>query len=282
MLSLHTRATALLLAATGLLAACSSAPNGPVEETGALTAGDRTLATGELMDSFPVTLKEGQWVRIELHSTDFDPYLILRMPGSTASENNDAVEYDSENSQILFQAMQAGQYEIAVTTYKPNESGAYTLHYEVSDSELQAVRNPQFDVMGRTEKTGMLEQGDLTLNSGELIDAYPVHLTAGQQIRIRLHSDSFDPYLMLKTTGGEPVENDDATEGDTENSEIVYRAETDGQFAIIVTTYSSGESGAYSLTIEPIDGTLPAPGGKPADPGPDAEADSSEPTGVKI
>ncbi len=276
MLSTNSRALALILTTGSLLTACSSTPKGPVDETGALAAGDRTLATGELMDSFPVSLKAGQWIRVELHSTDFDPYLILRMPGSTASENDDAVEYDTENSQILFQATQAGQYEIAVTTYKPNENGAYTLRYEVSDAELQAVRNPSYDVTARTEKTGTLESGDRTLNSGELIDAYPVHLTAGQEIRIRLHSEAFDPYLILRMTGGEPVENDDATEGDTQNSEIVFRAETEGQYAILVTTYTSGESGAYTLTIEPVTGGAAAPGPKPAAQAPPDSGAASE------
>lgn len=253
-----------LLAATGLLAGCSSTPSGPVEETGALATGDRTLATGELMDSYPVSLKEGQWIRVELHSGTFDPYLILRLPGGTASENDDAVEYDDRNSQVLFQATQAGQYEIAVTTYKSGESGGYTLRYEVSDTELTPVRNPDFDVAGRVEKTGTLEEGDRTLQAGELMDAYPVHLAAGQGVRIRLHSAAFDPYLMFKKPGGDVEENDDATEGDSENAEIVFRADAEGDYAIIVTSFRSGESGAYTLTIEPASGGAAAPGGKPA------------------
>ncbi len=281
MLSRHTRALALLLASGSLLSACTSTPKGPVDETGALATGDKTLSTGELMDAFPVSVKAGQWIRVELHSTAFDPYLILRMPGGTASENDDAVEFDSENSQILFHVTQAGQYEIGVTTYKPGQDGAYTLRYEVSDTELQPARNPKFNMTGRFERSGTLEHGDRTLRTGEIMDAYPLYLTAGQQIRIRLHSDSFDPYLILKKPEGEgdPEENDDATQGDTHNSEIIFRAEHDGQYPILVTTYSSGESGAYTLTVDPVSGAAAAPGGKPADPrAPSASsgADSSD------
>lgn len=273
MLSSNARALALLLATGGLLSACTTTPNGPVKETGTLAAGDRTLASGELMDSYSVRIKAGQWIRVELHSTDFDPYLILRMPGGTASQNDDAVEYDEENSQILFHATQAGQYEIAVTTYKPNEDGAYALTYEVSDAELLAVRNPRFEVTARTEKTGTLASGDRALTTGELMDAYPVHLRAGQEIRIHLHSDSFDPYLVLKKPEGEPEQNDDATQGDLHNSEIIFRAEEEGQYAILVTTYDSGEAGAYTLTYEPVSGGA-ASGGNPGAPRTPAVADS--------
>lgn len=255
---LSSRALAIL-ATAGLLAGCATTPSGPVEETGALAAGDKTLATGELMDSYPVSLKEGQWIRIGLHSTDFDPYLILRMPSGTASENDDAVEYDAENSQILFQVTQAGQYEIAVTTYKSGENGAYTLQYEVSDTELPVVRNPDFEVAGRVEKTGALEDGDRTLQAGELMDAYPVHLTAGQEVRIHLHSTAFDPYIMFKKPDGDVEQNDDATEGDSENAELVFRADAEGDYAVIVTSFTSGESGAYTLTIEPTAGGAATP-----------------------
>lgn len=265
------RLSPLALAATvGLLAGCSSTPAGPVEETGALITGDRTLATGELMDSHSVRLKKDQWIRVELHSATFDPYLILRLPGGTASENDDAVEYDDQNSQIVFQATQDGQYEIAVTTYKSGESGGYTLRYEVSDTELTPARNPEFAVAGRVEKAGTLEDGDRTLQAGELMDAYPVHLTAGQEVRIRLNSAAFDPYLMFKKPDGEVEENDDAAEGDSENAEVVFRADAEGDYAVIVTSFTTGETGAYTLTIEPTSGAArggtPAPGPVLADP----------------
>ena len=275
------RALARLLACCGLLSACASGPTGPVDETGTLATGDRTLATGEYVDSFPVRVKAGDWVRVELHSTDFDPYAILKPPTGAASENDDAVEGDTQNAQIIFHVEQAGQYEVLVTSREPGEDGAYTLRYEVSASELQPVLDPEQSATGPVEKAGTLETGDRTLTSGEFTDPYPVRLRAGQQLHIRLHSNAFDPYLILKPPSGASTENDDAATGDTDNAEIVFTADQGGQYAIIVTTYEPGESGAYTLTYE-ISGAgtaadKPSTGRAPVQSAPDSEA-----AGVKI
>ena len=131
--------SALLLAASGLAAGCTSAPAGPVTEAGDLASGDRTLVSGEFLDSFPVRLAEGQWLRVDLRSSAFDPYLILKPPTGSASENDDAVPGDREHAQVIFRATEAGQVEIIATSYEPGESGAYTLVYEVTDTQPQAV-----------------------------------------------------------------------------------------------------------------------------------------------
>lgn len=266
---LHTpHALALLLASGGLVAstglsACSSGPAGPVTEAGTLATGDATLASGEFADSFPVSLSQDQWVRIELTSTDFDPYLSVRPPSGTQSENDDAVEGDTEHSQIILKASQAGQYEILVTSRTTGESGAYALAYEVFDAEPQAILDPRQSLPGVQRKEGALATGDRTLRSGELVDPYPVRLRAGQTLTVRLHSSAFDPYLILKPPAGETVENDDAAPNDTENSEITFTADQEGQYAVMVTTYESGESGAYALTYEVTDGAGGAPKAEP-------------------
>ncbi|HEX8299177.1 MAG TPA: hypothetical protein VF594_08465 [Rubricoccaceae bacterium] len=133
------RALSLVLTAAGLVAGCSSGPSGPVTETGDLATGDRTLVSGELADSYSVRIKEGQWIRVDLNSTAFDPYIILRPPTGAASENDDAVPGDRQHAQVIFRATEAGQVEIIATSFEPGESGAYTLTYEVSDTQPQSV-----------------------------------------------------------------------------------------------------------------------------------------------
>lgn len=128
----------LALAAAGLVAGCNTAPSGPVTETGDLATGDRTLTNGELIDSYTFQMREGQWVRVDLRSTAFDPYLILRTPGGQSSDNDDA-NGDQHHSQIVYRATESGQFEIGATSYASGESGAYTLVYEVSDTQPQGV-----------------------------------------------------------------------------------------------------------------------------------------------
>ena len=133
------RAFCLAFVAGGLVAGCQSTPSGPVTETGDLATGDRTLVSGELADSYSVRVREGQWIRVDLNSTVFDPYLILRPPTGAASENDDAVPGDRHHAQIVFRATEAGQIEIVATSYEAGESGAYTLVYEVTDTQPEGV-----------------------------------------------------------------------------------------------------------------------------------------------
>ncbi len=283
----------LALTAAGLVAGCSSGPSGPKTEAGTLATGDATLVSGEFADSFPVSLGQDEWVRVQLHATDFDPYVQVRPPSGTTSENDDAVEGDTQNAQIILKASQAGQYQVVVTSRVPGESGAYTLTYEVFDAEPQPVLDPQQSLAGRQAKQGTLATGDRTLRTGELFDPYPVRLRAGQRLTVRLRSTAFDPYLILKPTAGATTENDDAAPNDTQNSLIDFTAEQDGQFAIMVTTYASGESGAYTLTYEITDGSGAAPGAKPgagaapeaapgSAPGSAPAAEGSESTAISI
>ena len=131
--------TALPVLALLALGACDTAPKGPVTETGDLATGDLTLTGGELQDSYSVRAKAGQWIKVDLTSVDFDPYLILRTPGGQQSENDDATEGDTHRSQVIYQVAESGQFSIIATTYESGEKGAYTLVYEVTDTEPPAA-----------------------------------------------------------------------------------------------------------------------------------------------
>lgn len=128
--------TLLLLAGALTLAACSSTPDGPVTEDGRLENGDATLTSGEFQDTHSVQLNEGQWLRVTLRSTDFDPYLIVRFPNRQQSDRDDSTPGDTTSVSMALRAEESGTYEILVTTYRPGATGAYTLTYEVSDTEL--------------------------------------------------------------------------------------------------------------------------------------------------
>ncbi len=132
------RSLALVLAASGLFAACNSAPAGPVTETGTLATGDLTLTGGEFQDGYTVRAKSGQWIKVDLRSTAFDPYIILRTPSNQQSENDDHGG-DRNHSQVVYQVAEDGQFQIIATSFATGETGAYTLVYEVTDAEPAAT-----------------------------------------------------------------------------------------------------------------------------------------------
>lgn len=95
-------------------------------ERGELAAGDRQLRSGEYADSFSMQFTPGTPVSIRVESRAFDTYLIVRSP-SGRQQDNDDLQPGNLNSGIDIPAAEAGTYDVTVTSYRPGETGAYTL-----------------------------------------------------------------------------------------------------------------------------------------------------------
>jgi Bacterial SH3 domain/Bacterial pre-peptidase C-terminal domain len=113
----------------------------------------------------------------------------------------------------------------------------------------ETKQNVQSDVI-------LQEQGALTRNSpvlqsdGSYYQLYSFQGTARQTVQIRLESQDFDSYLVLLDENGQPLaENDDMAEG-LSNSQISFVLPYTGRYQVIVNSYSPGEQGAYTLTIQ--------------------------------
>jgi len=127
--------SAFVLAFALTLAACQpAAPEGPVTEAGDLDLGDLTLQSGEYYDTYTVSMKADQWLSVNIQSTDFDPYLIVRTPSGEQSDLDDSEESNTTSVESVIRAQEAGSWEIVVTSYETGESGAYQVTYEVSDA----------------------------------------------------------------------------------------------------------------------------------------------------
>jgi hypothetical protein len=100
--------------------------------SGSLDAGDETLDSGEYVDNFRFTGRRGQRVAVELTSSAFDAYTILRTPSGDQQENDDARDggHDSRLDTVL---AEDGEYEVMVTSYAPGETGSY--RFSVSPSQ---------------------------------------------------------------------------------------------------------------------------------------------------
>jgi hypothetical protein len=118
----------------------SGAAAGPI--TGQLERSDRTLSSGEYVDMHPMTFTAGQPVSIRLESTEFDTYLIVRSP-SGRQDDNDDVRPGILNSGIDIPAAEAGEYQIGVTSYRPGETGRYTLTVAPGAGAMPGTTIPQ-------------------------------------------------------------------------------------------------------------------------------------------
>jgi hypothetical protein len=96
--------------------------------------------------------------------------------------------------------------------------------------------------------TGQLMAGDQTLPTGEYCDTYAIDVTPGQVLHIRVSSPDFDTFLIYKEPNGQQQENDDL--GDNLDSGLDVTAAEAGTAQIGVTSFASGATGTYTLSVQ--------------------------------
>ena len=204
----------------------------------------------------------GQNVSIELASDNFDTYLLLLLPdGSVLSQNDDGEE--GTNSNIAITLPTTGTYTILANSYEAGETGRYTLTVQPPSGEAVAEVNEStaiVEALPEPEQLGSVElfttEGTLDENSavleedGSYYRAYTFEGQTGQTVAIELVSNDFDAYLLLQSPDGTLLgQDDDGSEGN--NSRIVVSLTTTGTYTIIAETYAVGETGHYTLSIQP-------------------------------
>jgi hypothetical protein len=221
-----------------------------IERNGRLESGDETLQSGEFVDSYEFEGAPGQHVAVELRSTAFDTYLILKDPAGEQTENDDADDGGVGRSRVEADLAEAGTYRVLVTSYATGESGAYTLTIDPSAGPARPAPQAR-DVRTLTVGTplrGELDEADPTFREGEHHDTYVFDGDEGDTVRLELTSAEFDTYLGLVTPAGEEIANDD-DEGATDRSVIELTLPDTGRYRVQVTSYAAAETGAYSLTL---------------------------------
>jgi len=109
--------------------------------------------------------------------------------------------------------------------------------------------NDQMMMPGNVQTfTGALQAGDGQLTSGEYADSYFFEWTAGGRVRLEADSTDFDTYLILKSPSGAQQDNDDREPGNF-NAAIDATLQETGRWQVMVTSFSSGETGNYTLTV---------------------------------
>ncbi len=94
--------------------------------TDTLKAVSCKLADGSFVRRYAFSVAATTPVRIDLTSTQFDPYLFLQRAGSAPKLAEDDDSGPGLNAQIL-QVLSAGEYVITVTSATPGETGVFTL-----------------------------------------------------------------------------------------------------------------------------------------------------------
>src|SRR5262249_23721763 len=75
-----------------------------------------------------------------------------------------------------------------------------------------------------------------------------IKLSAGIAYTIEMQSSDIDSYLILEDSAGAKVAEDDNS-GAFPNAKIVFTPKTEGTYRIIATSFDSGETGSFTLSV---------------------------------
>jgi hypothetical protein len=96
---------------------------------------------------------------------------------------------------------------------------------------------------------GELDDKDAADDAGRYVDWYEIDATAGQRVRLSAVTDAFDSMLLLVSPSGQERVADDFA-GQVGHSVIAATLDEAGRWRVGVTSYDSGESGAYWLIMD--------------------------------
>ncbi|HYD11510.1 MAG TPA: PPC domain-containing protein [Allosphingosinicella sp.] len=212
-----------------------------------------TGADGYRYDEHMLRLEAGRRYILRVEASDFDPIARLYAAGedTVLAENDDGG--DGLNSRISFVPETTGDYALRVAPLANDGRGSYRASAEVAPP-LPAPLT-MFQRMSATvwrDYEGALTNGDGDGQDGTKVDDYLVRFEAGQERFIALEAADFDAVVqVLRVDGrerGEPLaSNDDG--GNSLNSLLRFRAETEGDYIVRVTSLGAGGRGTYRLRV---------------------------------
>jgi len=203
--------------------------------------------------------RRGQRIIIDLRSSAFDAYLVLRdEEGFTLGSDDDSG--DDNDSRLRTVLPRDGRYRIIATAYTENAVGAYTL--SVNGWEAPEAPPPGVATtisVGET-KDGLLEPGDETSGDPSYQDRWMLNARVGQRLRIDMSSTDFDSYLVVLAPNGTQIAADDDGGGHN-NASIGLRVAVAGAYTIVATSYNDNmRVGAYRLGVVEETGVFADPG----------------------
>ncbi len=226
--------------------------------SGVLIDEDSSFSEGEYYDSYDFEGRPGQSITLDLRSDEFDTYLILRQPNGEVLVNDDS---EGTNSRIEAILPEAGSYEVVISSYAGGETGEYRLSIEenvrpsIAGTDEINSRNVQIG----ESVSGTLASDDRRSRQGQYQDSFAFRGDSGETVVIDLTAAEFDTLLALQTPSGEVFENDDFQNG-IEQSQLQLSLRESGRYRILVSSYSSGETGDYQLTLRRADAALATAG----------------------
>lgn len=226
-----------------------------VPVNGALTEDDGKGAGGSTADIYRFSGREGQRIRVDMNSDEFDTYLELFDASHVSLAEDDDGGVEGTDSRLTFTLPRTGAYFIEARAFTES-TGAYSL----SVSEVEPEKAPETLLFGSTIQ-GEINEADPTDSDDRGFDAFSFEGVAGQRVQAIMRSGDFDTYLQIGRADGEftPLASDDDGLGEGTDSRLSFTLPEDGAYVLRASPLGSEGEGLYSLEL--IDrGPQPHPG----------------------
>ncbi|MEQ1619453.1 MAG: pre-peptidase C-terminal domain-containing protein [Terricaulis sp.] len=176
---------------------------------------------------------------------------LLDSSGAILSQNDDRGD-GSLDSQLVFEAAEAGRYEVLVSTFDGRGVGDLMVSLAL-DPNAQAPMN------FASIRGARIANFDGELSEAQQSRDYPIQLAAGQTLLAISDavSGDLDTVLRLNDADGYPVAlNDDRGDGSL-NSGFAFTAPRDGAYILQISRYmQSDSSGTYRLALSSVDASV--------------------------
>jgi hypothetical protein len=260
MISLSLAPTLLAIAAASTLSAAPTmTPTLRAGEsvTARLDASLPMLDDGSYYAQYLVRGRPGERVVITMRSTSFDAFLIggPMIAGDFEPEDMDDDGAGGTDAVLYAVLGNDGTYGVWANSYDAGETGTYTINVtlDTGDDGADRVTGRVGSIGSGSSVTGVLRADDPRLEDDSHYHLWVFEGHPGEEIVITMRSTEVDTYLSWGTIRGGRFmaeRNDDDSAGGTD-SQLRVRVGASGTFAIRANTYEAGETGRYTLTVEP-------------------------------
>lgn len=212
---------------------------------GALSEDDGKNANGVPADAWGFEGREGQRIRIDMTSTEFDTFLELFDAAGTSLATDDDGGPEGTDSRLIFTLPADGPYVIEARAFT-TATGAYSL----SLSEMEPERAPEPLAFGTTLE-GEIGEADSRDDEDRGFDGYVVSGREGQRIQAIMRSGDFDTFLQIGRAGDafSALASDDDGLQEGTDSRLNFTLPEDGDYVLRASPLGSDGEGLYSLEL---------------------------------
>ena len=215
---------------------------------GSFDGTEPTIQEGRPAAAWALDGRAGESVTVRLMSEAFDAYLHVFGPGMIEALSDDDSAGDLD-SQITVDFPETGAYRVVASALSTGARGPYTLEL------LEPIDLGTLPTEGRQAVAGESVSGNLTTSAPVVVDGRPGQAwaldgLAGRSVTIELLSDDFDTYLYVVGPGLDAPMEDDDSAGDA-NSRVALTFPDSGAYRVIVSAFSSGSGGAFTIRVTP-------------------------------